>query len=187
MQRYSLYITMVGAGFAFLCFFLPWIKFISSEIAYYSLSSLRIGLTLESEMTRFSGFFIGKYAMNITTFALISTLLILGLCIYRLIRTTPWKFRTILLIISVAGFFCTFYTIIQLNPLLDPETRKFLAVYIGTHMASQQIEFANLASQQIEFANIYQYKVGGFGTLLGFILVYIGVSNIPKEIPSNSD
>ena len=173
MQRYSLYITMVGAGLAFFCFFLPWIKFISPEIANYSLSSLRIGLPLESEMTRISGFFIATYAMNITTFALITTLLILSLCIYRLILTTPWKFRTILLIISGAGFYCTLYTIIQLNPLLEPETRKIIALH--------------LASQQIEFANIYQYKVGGIGTLLGFILAFIGVSNIPKEIPSNSD
>ncbi len=176
MKRYSLYITMVGAGLGFLCFFLPWIKFISPEIATYSTGVL-------NGITSLSGFYIATNDMNITTLALISTLFIFGLCIYRLTLTTPWKFRTILLIFTVAGFFCTLYTIIQLNPLLNPETRKFITIYAGTQYATQQYT----ASQQIEFDNLFRYKVGAFGTLLGFILVYIGVSNIPKEIPSNSD
>ena len=172
MQRYSLYITIGGAGLACLCFFLPWIKFISPEIATYSTGGL-------NGITSLSGFYIATNDTNITTLALITTLLIFGLCIYRLTLTTPWKFRTILLIITVAGFFCTLYTIIQLNPLLNPETRKFISIYVGTEYATQQ--HTDSQQIQIDFDNLFRYKVGGFGTLLGFILVYIGVYNIPKE------
>lgn len=175
MKRYSLHITMVGAGLAFVCFFLPWIKYISPEIATYATGVL-------NGITSLSGFYIATNDTNIATLAFITTLLIFGLFVYRLILTTPWKFRTILLIITITGCFCTFYTIIQLNPLLNPETSQSIAVYVGTQIAkSESVTQQYTAPQQNDFESLFHYKVGSFGTLLGFILVYIGVYNIPKE------
>ena len=175
MKKYSVQITIAGTALAFLCFFLPWMKFISPEITTYSTRGLN-GITSPS------GFYIATNDTNITTLALITTLLILGLCFYRLTRTTPWKFRTILLILTATGFFCTLYTIIQLNPLLNPETMKLITVFAGTQYAkTQSVTQQYTAPQQIDFDNLFHYKVGSIGTLLGFILVYIGVYNIPKE------
>lgn len=173
MKRYSLHLTLAGSSCAFLCFSLPWITGYVPIVVSYSTLGLGIGFPPEHDITTLSGFFIATNAVNVASLAYISILIILCLSIYRLIQKPPWKYKTIVLISTFVGFFCTLFTLILLIPWLNPEVLEAI-VYSGVY------------DPQIGIKNLFRFNFGGIGVLISLILTYIGVYNIPKEISSTT-
>ena len=86
-NRYTQFITPLGAIVAFICFFLPWAKI--------KIGSRPIGET-------FSGL-MGIHNTPLIAIAFVACLLIICLSLYMVIRRTPWKSKVLILINSIIG------------------------------------------------------------------------------------
>ena len=84
-NRYTQFITPLGAIIAFACFFMPWVK----------IDGRRINETL-SGLTC-------VHNSSLVAIAFVACLLIICSSLYMVTRRTPWKSRVLILINSVTG------------------------------------------------------------------------------------
>ena len=168
MKQNSLTLPLVGGGIAFLCFFLPWIKFDMSSLGLdQAIPQLKGALTI-------SGFKMATGNANLITLALIAAVAIIGICIYMLYEKTPWKSRIPVLICSGIGFLLVLFTLI----------RFMQGISEGTRLAG---EILKSTTAKVELDKIVNFQFGGFGAVIGFALALIGAWNIPKSNDSMED
>ena len=84
-NRYTQFITPLGAIIALACFFMPWVKIDGRRI-----SETLSGLTC-------------VHSSSLVAIAFVACLLITCSSLYMVIRRTPWKSRVLILINSVIG------------------------------------------------------------------------------------
>lgn len=164
MKQNSLTLPIVGGAIAFLCFFLPWLKFDMSSMG------IREVLPQAKVAINISGFDVALGSTNFVTLAFLAAIAIIGICIYiyMLNQKTPWKARTIVLISSGIGVLCLLFTLIR--------------VIQGFSLASRMVEpLWQSAGSDVELDKIISPQFGGFGAVIGFIVAFIGAWNIPKS------
>ena len=161
MKRYSRFLILTGGILTTFCFLIPWIKLVLPSDDGKSLVPEITGI---QEATR---------GLNFATFSLIAVLTILGISIYYILnRRIPRRFRTVAQISCIIGILCILLTLIQ----FAASYRPYITVAIGTYLArNPQTEF------EFNLYKIYRVQLGGIGTVIGFILAYIGACNIPKS------
>ena len=166
MKQLSLFLILVGGGFAILCFFMPWLKL---EIAR---------LELDSPPLSFSGFSLAKQG-NSTTIAFITAWALIGISVYMFKQQTLQKSRIpVLLIISSIGILCVL-AVFRFPLLHLPEhTQQFTTIAVGTHLARVHDTTSEMKIESIDLINL---QFGGFGASIGFIVAFIGVCYIPKS------
>lgn len=159
MKQNPLKLPLIGGGIAFLCFFLPWIKF--------DLSSLDPeGMLPDPQRTvALHGI---QFVINGSTFEVLNflaPLVILGVCLYMFKQQTPWKARMPVLICSSCGviyyLISLIRTIIQIN--------------------SNASKLMEIAQTQVNIGNVISIQFGIYGVLIGFVVALIGAWNIPKS------
>ena len=84
-NRYTQFITPLGAIIALACFFMPWVK-----IEGHRINETLSGLTC-------------VHNSSLVAIAFVACLLIICSSLYMVIRRTPWKSRVLILINSVIG------------------------------------------------------------------------------------
>ncbi len=161
MKRYSRFLMLTGGILSAFCFFMPWMKL---NLPSDDGKSLAPEITGIREATR---------GLNFATLSLIAVLTILGISIYCILnRRIPRRFRTVAHICCIIGVLCILLTLIQFAAFYKP----YITVAIGTYLArNPQTEF------EFDLYKIYRVQLGGVGTVIGFILAYIGTCNISKS------
>ncbi len=172
MKQNSLILSLVGGGVAFICLFLPWVKFDRS---------LMPDEVDTAEAIIYSGFKTDKYFL--ITLAFIAALAILGLSIYTLNQKMPWKSRTPLLISGGIGFLCVLLTLILFTQSLNSSIKKMSDIIESANDLGKAIGF----SFKEAFEKAISLQFGGFGATIGFIVAIIGACNIPKSDISMKD
>ena len=156
MKQHSLIPPIVGGSIALLCFFFPWIKINMSSMGQESIN--------------ISGFTFAR-GMNFVTLAFIAAGAIIGICIYMMNQNIPWKARNLVLICSGVGILCILFMLI-----------RFVQ---GLNLASRLAEpTQQLAGSDMELDKIFSPQFGGLGTVIGFIVAFIGAWSLPKSDPS---
>ena len=164
MKRHSLFLILGGGCFTILCFFMPWLKLDLTSIASF--------------IDTYSGFSLAMRGL-LGMIAFIAALVTIG-SIYILKPQTPWKSRIPVLLSSGIGFLCVL-GVLRLAPFHIPEeTRQFMVVALGTHLARVDGTTAEMKTQFTDFINL---QFGGFGAAIGFIVAFIGAWSLPQIRP----
>lgn len=162
MKKNPLILPIVGGGIAFLCFFLPWIKFDMSSMG------VREVLPQVEAAINISGFTLATGGANFVTLAFVAAIAVIGICIYMINQKTPWKARNLVLISSGIGTLCILFTLI----------RVIQGLSLASRMAGPLMQSAG---SDMELGEIFSPQFGGLGAVIGFIIALIGAWNIPKS------
>ena len=159
MKQNPLKLPLIGGGIAFLCFFLPWIKI--------DLSSLDPeGMLPNLHKT---GSILGiQPVIGGATFAILiflSTLVILGVCLYMIKQQTPWKARMPVLICSGFGVLYFLIGLILYVILSNPISSKLMVN----------------GQTGVNIGGMMRLQIGIYGAAIGFVMALIGAWNIPKS------
>lgn len=176
MKQNPLKLPLIGGGIAFLCFFLPWIKFDFSSLDITRLLPDSQDPTLMSSDSPSTGAIHGiRFVINGATFEVLTflaTLVILGVCLYMFKQQTPWKARIPVLICSSCGVIYYLISLIQTNIQINSNASKVMEI----------------AQTQVNIGNVISLQFGIYGVLIGFVVALIGAWKIPKSdvsIPEN--
>lgn len=186
MKRNLLFIPLSGGILALLCFFLPWIQIDMSSLDSVftklggSTDNLSDNLakmfgpafTKAGNFVKFSGFSLG-IERRLSTIAFIAALAIIGICLYMLVKKTPWEARILVFVSSGVGLLCLLFTL----SLLTPEFTGGIVVELFRQTGIWE-------TQRMDLQELIRLQFGGFGTAVGFILAVIGAWSLPKSDPS---
>ena len=178
MKQHSILITFIGGILALCCFALPWVTFtqggykkswktdvrtekIGSATARFSRPVTEQGTIIKGAPSTHHSYLGFKIATkgNLITLVFATTIITVGCSVYMLIQRTPGKSKLLVLISSGFGFGCLLLTFLLVMVISGIGLRS---VGNTTYTVNGNIQF------------------GGFGTVVGFVIAFIGAWNIPK-------
>ena len=112
MKQNPLILPLIGGGTALICFFFPWIK-----IDFSSLDPTIRSVAIHGIQSVING-------ATFTVLHFLSTLTILGVCLYMYKQQTPWKARIPVIICSGFGVLYYLISIIGSVILVNPISTK---------------------------------------------------------------
>lgn len=189
MKRNLLFIPLSGGILALLCFFLPWIKIDMSSLgsvftklggstdnlSYNLVKMFGPAFTKAGDFVQFPGFSLG-IERRLSTIAFIAALAIIGICLYMLVKKTPWEARFLVFVSSGVGLLCLLFTL----SLLTQEFTGGILVELFRQTGIWE-------TQRMDLQELIRLQFGGFGTAVGFILAVIGAWSLPKSDPSTEN
>ena len=179
MNRHSRLISVMGGSLALCCFALPWVTFTkgSFERRYdTNVETRRLGsATLRSinpvtetgsiitpipeTHHRYPGYKIA-YGFNFVTVALIESILIFICSVIMLAKNASGRLKRIVIISSIIGILC-------------------LSIWLMVATVFTENGLHSMGNTTYTAAGDLQ--IGGFGTAVGFVIVLVGASFIPRE------
>lgn len=190
MKRHLLFIPLSGGILALLCFFFPWVKIDISSLGSVftksggSTDNLSDNLTKmfgpaftkAGDFVKFSGFSFG-IERRLSTLAFIAALAIIGICLYMLVKKTPWEARFLVFVSSGVGLLCLLFTL----SLLTQEFTGGILVELFRQTGILETQRMDL---RMDLQALISPQFGGFGAAIGFIVAIIGAWSLPKSDPA---